>query len=414
MGRGDERGQSELIGVLLIFAIIVALVGFNQAFLVPIANEDIEAKHGQTVQDDMVELRSGIVEAAGSNTQQSVSVQLGVDFPPHLLAINPAPASGTLQTDPPEGNEGNLTVEGANFSIRELCGVGEQGENVSTTFVTYDANYNRYDMRGPIAVENSVTHRAGGALLDSNQVIVKGDQIRIIRVVGEYQSSGTKTRSIDLYPSRTNVTNTSDDFNLTLPTQVSADTWNETLLENEGVVENVTGSGDNVTIELDASDDLSVKCTTVGIDEQPDVEVNPPQEVELVSDITINPIGSDALELTNVEAGNNPDYNLTFTNNRNNELTLNRTRVLYVLGPGETTGSEVSFFADYPDHETVLTIGEGFKNVAQVEWSSGGEESIQLDGFNQHNSGVAIELELVEENTGEQVRFIYFASAESN
>lgn len=408
MGRGDERGQSELLATLLIFGIIVSIIGFNQVFLVPLANEDIEVNHDKAVHSDMVELRSGIVEAAGSNTQQSITVSLGADFPPRLLALNPPPATGTLQTDPPVANGGNIWIEDANFSIRNLCGMDDSGDNVSTTFVAYDADYNHFEGSGTTLVENTVTHREAGTVVDTNQVIVKGNQIRIIRVVGVYQEAGTQKRTIDLFPSATNVTNTSEEFNITLPSQLSASTWNQTLLDGEESVEHVKGSGNTVTIDLDSpANKYNVKCTTVGIGEQPAVDVDQPEEVELVSDVLINPLGSDVLELREVDPGNNPDYNLTFLNNATSPLTLNRSRVLYAIGPGETTGTDVDFTSN--GTTTTLTIGDGLTAVANVTWSPSGRESVQLDGFNSQNSGVAIELELIT-NTGETKRFVYFAS----
>lgn len=271
--RGDERGQSEVIGALLIFAVIVAFIGLNQAFLVPQANEEIEFKHHNDVQRDMVDLRSGLVEAAASNDQRSRTLTLGTDYPSRFVAINPPPATGTLRTV-----DAGATYDSSGQEVNGRSVVTRACDTGSTTqdpkFLEYRPHYNEYDNAIAVNVENTVTYRstASGPLFNTQQTVVRGNQINIIRIVGDVDEQKEGTVSVDLVPSSTGVRTVEVEndggFSLSIPTRLSAYTWSNQQLG--GKVMNVQDDGDRVTMEFE-SGEYTVKCTTVGVNEEPDV-----------------------------------------------------------------------------------------------------------------------------------------------
>jgi hypothetical protein len=420
MHGGGSRGQSEIIGFTLVFGILVLLAGINQAFLVPQDNQDIEAQHDIDVQNDLVELRGGIIKAASSNRQQTTTIRLGTDYPSRLLAVNPSPVTGTIQTEVPDGNE-NIAVESdgdGDFDIHEVCGV-DGDDSLETRFLTYEADYNRYDSGLPVGLENTVKYRSGGGqtLLDTSQTVVRGNQIRIIRVIGDYRATGSRTQSVDLYPSETGINSTDGAITINIPTEISADTWEDSgeLLGDEKYVDDVSENGSRVEIEMKDTadggpDNYVVRCTTIGIEEQPDVNPLQPAEAEAESTVFINPSGNGTLELTDVESGpgGNPDFDLEFTNKHDSDLTLTAARVPYALGSGKSVGDELDFTAN--GNTTRLTIGAPFNgSVEPVEWDEGAAERIEIDDTGS-SDGLALELRVRDEETGEKITYTYFFS----
>lgn len=267
--RGDERGQSEVIGALLIFAVIVAFIGLNQAFLVPQANEEVEFKHHNDVQRDVVDLRAATTEAAASNQPRSRAIALGTDYPSRFVAINPPPATGTIRT---VDGQGEITTSHSDLDLSAVCGTNGQPD---TKFIEYRPNYNEYGNALPMTIENSVVYREASSrpLYSTGQVFAKGNQINIIRYVGDVQESSASSASLDLIPSETGSdvvdTRRNESLNITLPTRLSNSSWEDLVDTSEVTPVNV--SGDRVKFEFANNTVYTVRCTTVGINEEPNV-----------------------------------------------------------------------------------------------------------------------------------------------
>ncbi|QLD86734.1 hypothetical protein HWV23_13680 [Natronomonas halophila] len=305
--RGANRGQSEVIGAILIFAIIVTLIGINQAFVVPDANADVEFQHNNDVQRDMVDLRSGTTEAAASNEPRSRSIALGTDYPTRFVAVNPPAPTGSFRTT----SGGNISASGLDLS--DICGTGS--DDPSTKFLRYEPNYNEYQDANPITVENTVTYRetGGNPLFNTGQFFAQDSQINIIRYTGDFEETSARTASVDLIPSATGVdeVNTSDEnLTVTLPSNLESDDWDR-IVDTSGV--NISDNGsDAVDFTFHNDRIYTVRCTTVGINEDPDVSpadltddggdtaqgINPNTEGEIVLVSTENVSGSGQEEVS--------------------------------------------------------------------------------------------------------------------
>jgi hypothetical protein len=407
-----------VLGFLFIFAIIVSLIGINQAFLVPQSNENVEFQHSQEVQSDMIELRGGTIEAASANERRVVSVRLGLQYPNRLIASNPPPVAGTLRTVEPDGDD-EISVEGVNMT--SVCGTTDQPD---TKFLTYEADYNEYQSARPISVENTVAHRQANnsTLLDTNQAIVKGNQIRIIRLIGDYRTTRVTTENVNVIPAnRTGVTTSKgtvepDSCSVTLPTKLGQSDW-ETLLDDQENVTDVDVSDSTVRIELDGptpTEEYVVQCTTVGIEEEPDVD--PAQSPPFDSDPTtvINPVGPGTIELIEAEASGN-DIIATFLNRYDDDRNVTAARIPYVNAPNQAgTIDEVTVEFEDGDEET-LDIGADFENVSGGYFEPEGNDSVTRDvtfgGFQPtSNVGFELQLRISDPETGETVTYTYFIS----
>lgn len=367
---GGTRGQSEIIGAILLFAIVIGLLAINQAVLVPQNNNEIEFDHSKAVQSDMVNFRTGLIEAAASNEPRSASIALGTRYPTRYLAINPSPVSGTLETV----DGGEITAD--EFSQEAVCGTGSNP--VETKFVKYRPDYNYLGSAIPSTIEGSVAYRKGSgeALFDSRQILIRDNQITLIPVIGDVQTTAIDTTTVDLLPSetgRTTVTG-SDPVEITLPTELSQSDWDSLLAPeiSNGHVQSVSVSGGTVTIELDPPDtagNYAVRCTTVGINEQPDVSptVGSPPGPGGPGPGFINPVGPGTVSFERAElesnssvcGGGDCQVDVTLENHRSSDVKIVEARFVYygVDSQGQAGNSiDPPDEAEYAEHTPRTTF----------------------------------------------------------
>lgn len=266
----DSRGVSEVVGFLLIFAILVILLSINQAQFVPQENREVEFQHFQDVQDDMVDVRSAISTAGQTNISQYPTVRLGTNYPTRLFAINPPPPTGSLQTS-----------QSYNISIYDDPDMNSDPQNVSTQFLEYQNGYNELDV-GPIWYENSVLYldeRSNdgniAVIEDQNLLTGNNDPVRITALQKNYTKSSTSRVAIEFYPAEDteiNLDGLEGDVTIEIPTRLNrTEYWDEELSGNpkyNGVTEDGLESGIhllNLTVDVDA-----LEFNTVGIDSEPE------------------------------------------------------------------------------------------------------------------------------------------------
>ncbi len=314
------------------FGFLVPLIGLNQVALVPENNKEIEFNHYQSVQSEVSDARSALVQSAGTNNPQSASVKLGKQYPVRALARNPPPITGSLQTGSAE------TLDGGPIDLTNICG-WNAGNTPETKPITYTPNYNYLSSANPLEIDNAVAYQetSGDAVLQSGQVLVRGDELTFLLIKGGVGGQTTKSITIDFIPSETGTATVSpsSDFTIRIPSELNKTTWQE-LLANEmspnGRVLNVqkTGGKVEITLEEDGSTEYDVKCTTIGINQAPDVTpmyMNPMQTNP--GSNTFNPVGSGEIEFDAATTGNNDNtIDIDFINSRSNNVEIVSARVI--------------------------------------------------------------------------------------
>jgi flagellin-like protein len=419
--RGASRGQSEVIGAILIFAIIVTLIGINQAFIVPDANADVEFQHNNDVQRDMVDLRSGTTEAAASNEPRSRSIALGTDYPTRFVAVNPPAPTGSFRTV----SGGDISASHSDLDLSNVCGTGS--DDPDTKFLRYEPNYNEYQSANPITIENTVTYRetGGNPLFNTGQFFAQDSQINIIRYVGDFEETSARTASVDLIPSETGVAevNTdSEDLTITLPSGLESDDW-ERLVDNGDV--DINDDGSRVEFTFSGNTEYTVRCTTVGINEQPNVDPAQPADEGTESEANqFNPTGDVVLRGSNITGSQNGTVLMELDNKHGEDVEITAARaVFYSLGGGE---SDPNANRDLPDTATIggteLEIGgdleENIQNEVQLKADESDTISVEFEGFNgtgnadgvQEGDFFVLFLEFSETNGDETITGTYFAA----
>lgn len=262
--RGDERGQPVVIGALLVFVILILAFSGYQAFVVPNQNADVEFQHSQDVQDDMVDLRVGIVDAAISGSDTSTSVQLGTQYPSRLLALNPPPPAGTLRTTEP----GDIVVDGQAGNNLDVCPAPE-----TTRAFVYSPEYNEFQNGADLVYENTVAYSQHDD--DETREIIKttprlvdldAGVIELVALEGEFSESGTQRVAVDLIHGGTNSQNVQNP-EITLPTRIeNEETWKDILEGDPNIVE----FNEGVSITFQYNEQFEVRCTPVGVNRAPE------------------------------------------------------------------------------------------------------------------------------------------------
>lgn len=274
--REDDRGVSEVLGAVLLFGILIAVLIAFQVTAVPVFNQGVEYQHNQRAQGQFDLLRTNLFLSATTGESFSTQIELGTDYPNRLFLLNPPPAAGSLQTDSP------ATVE-----VRNAVATGEVGDywtgttrTFTTRSITYRPNYNEYDNAPVTHLDNGVLYNQfdGAQIALSEENLVDDRQISLLLVNGSLSASGTTSRSVDIDPTsapvRTvTVRNDAAPITVTIPTRLSEAEWrdllaDELLAQGGHIVSLGYLDGDpynRLTVELEAGVTYELAVAKVGL-----------------------------------------------------------------------------------------------------------------------------------------------------
>lgn len=363
----DDRGVSEVMGAVMVFAIVVTLLGILQTMAVPQQNADVEFKHSQQVADEMVDLRAAALESARTGETTTATVTLGTDYPSRFVLLNPGAASGTLRTT----GAGELELPDTETSVQDVCGTDEA---VTSRSLVYEPTYNVYDSAPTTGYEHGFTYRKyeDDVLVDGEQTLVRGNTITMLPFVDEYQASGVQTASIDISSTGlgSKTIETTSEFSLTVPTKLAAHYWDNKneLLGGEDKVDSVDPVAGENRIEITFEPgEYRVRCSVLGTGAPP--EANPPERS--TSELTINPNGEGAVVLTDTRISGE-DSALTFeyepaSTSSDTEVDIVAARIpfYHLGGPGNSAGpkpTEGDISGEVSD-ATTLSIGGRFTDL---------------------------------------------------
>ncbi|EMA58663.1 Ig-like domain-containing protein [Halorubrum lipolyticum] len=280
----DRRGQSVVIGTVILFGFLILALSLYQVQVVPQENSDIEFDHSQQVEGEFLDLRNAVLSASRTGAGRSTSLKLGTRYPQRTFALNPPPASGQLSTtDPRELRIENATVEGDENVVAYWNNRTEMDDAIAfdTRSLRYSPGYNEFRNGPDLVYEHSlvVAEFENTVLSRTGQTAVDGDnRIRLTALDGSVDESGVERTSLDpetLSQSRRSVTLNStgnDPIVLELPTDVSTERagdleseWRDRLGEDDATIEDVTVAGGTVRVELTGSSTYRLELGKVGL-----------------------------------------------------------------------------------------------------------------------------------------------------
>lgn len=231
---GDDRAASEVLGAILLFGILMAVLIALQVTAVPAFNQGVEYEHNQRVQGQLDLLRTDLLLTGTTGDGTSIGIQLGTDYPNRPFLLNPPAATGTIRTGPP----GAVTIANASAAGE----VGDAWTGGPRRFVTrpvvYTPDYNEYGNAPTTRIENSVlvNEFRSATVVRSGETLVDGRSVSLVLVNGTLSRTGTVRRSLDLHPAsgpaRTvTVRNDTAPVVVTVPTAIPEAKWREMLSE---------------------------------------------------------------------------------------------------------------------------------------------------------------------------------------
>ncbi|MEA5386399.1 hypothetical protein VB773_10295 [Haloarculaceae archaeon H-GB2-1] len=355
--RGDDRGVSVVLGAVLIFGVLVIMFMIYQVSIVPAQNRAVELQNYQDVREDMQNLRNAIISVGETNNLVGVQVRLGTHYPARAIGVNGPPPQGQLFTD--TAGTGEVSVTGINET--KVCGIGDQATSKS---ITYKPNYNYLTGVQPITYENTVLYREtadGRVLVESEQALIRDKTINLLPLVGNVSKTSGSSVGFDLQGDQTGEKKVSATPKLTIPTALSASTWQD-LLADQSNVDTVTANGTQpsaVDVQL-KTNTYTVKCTAVGAGEAANADV----EAGGVND-EINPAAPGDIALVNETVGSGGDSHivtLNLNNTGNQDIEIVDARINFYQDAN--SGGKVPDNADLQDSGGTTSASLAFRGTS--------------------------------------------------
>jgi len=274
-----ERAVSEVVGAILVFALLVLVLSIFQALGVPAANKEVEFDHNQELHTDMQDLDSALSRTAGLGAEQSVQMAIGVQYPNRFVFFNPPTPTGTIQTLPAaNGNDVVISNAAANGEAGDYWEGGGDSESFTTKRVFYNPSYNVYTSAPNTTLTTGVLYNHFSdtrVILDSDNVI-DGRTISLVTIDGELTrnslSTTVTTRPLSAPTNRIAITDTGTPITITLPTRLKQEDWDRILADEIGPGPNqyvssvtVDDAADTVTITLEAGNTYNLRLAKIGV-----------------------------------------------------------------------------------------------------------------------------------------------------
>ena len=269
-----DRGQSMQLGATVLFGFLVIALTTAQAGLVPADISRAELDHSQRAADQLVGLETATFETSVTGRPQPTTLDLGPDYPDRLPFVYPPPPAGTLNTTPPS----TLAIDNAaavtNTGSFDTYWNGTT-RSYQTRAISYEPGYRELGSAPRYRLEHGVlaAHYERETRIDlaaNRQPLVDDTEITLLVVDGELTATGVDTESVVVERVTESTTITIEDsggpIRLRLPTQLSATTWRDTILEGQSAVDSVAVAGGVATVTLNQNKayELTIHKLTIG------------------------------------------------------------------------------------------------------------------------------------------------------
>jgi len=277
----DERGVSEVVGAILVFALAIMLLTIMQTQAVPNQNSEVEFQHSLDVQSDLIQFHQIASSVAADGSDRSVSFNMGTGYPSRLLFFNPPRVQGQLETT---SNTPPVSITGLQATD------GEVGDYISpskdldlqTRRLKYIVDYNEHRSDPTTRYEYGVLYNEyeSGTVVENEGNIIDDTNINLLFMAGDYSESSTTEDSLSVQgvsaPARSvtitgnnnqNCQNTNNPIGIELTTDLSLAKWQDLYSGSSNVcgIEDVSGKP-KIRIKLDPSQTYDLRMSRIGLE----------------------------------------------------------------------------------------------------------------------------------------------------
>jgi len=195
----NDAAVSNIIGTILLFGFVVALLVVFQVTAVPVWNQNTEFEHSQRVQGDIGKLHDNIVLSGTTGRSTTQSIELGTQHTRRALFTNPTDPSGSVSTLSP----GEVTLRNVESGDTD---VGDYWDGTAQEFDTrtfrYQPRYNEFQNVPTVFMDNMILYDEVGEnqarLMAQN--VVSGRNINLNLLMGSLSRSGVRPASVNIDP----------------------------------------------------------------------------------------------------------------------------------------------------------------------------------------------------------------------
>ena len=258
----DERGVSEVIGAILVFGLLIALMAIIQTQAVPAANEEVEFNHNQDIQSDLIQFKEASSRTIVSGSTESTRIRMGATYPSRMLFFNPQNPGGTIRATG-SGEAQISNVESPNGDVNGYIGDDNEIAGLDTKRLEYEPQYNEFREAPTTVMEygalyNTFDDEEKDVLVTNEPDVVNGNTIDLTFFGGNLSRTTAQSMSLESRPmsapARTvtiRPSNGDENITLTLPTRLSAEEWEELLGDEDNFISASDGAGNTVKIHLE-------------------------------------------------------------------------------------------------------------------------------------------------------------------
>lgn len=392
----EDRAVSEVLGGILLFGIVVALLVILQVAAVPGWNQQVEYEHNQRVQADLGDLGDSFSRIAATGRAEASAIEAGVRYPTRPFLLNPPAAEGWVFTS----DVRNVTITNAmavNEETNDYFDLTSGTLSFQTRDLVFRPDYNEF-RNAPRSVLG-----AGGVfyneypeasiLLDGGNLI-QGNRITLTLLDGtiDEQTLGAVTvgaTPISAPTERVSIQSPNDEpLNITVRTDAPYSLWEEVLSPQEDSGNNAdefryvedfycsngpeSDSCGDLTVVLEPNQTYSLSMALVGLEDTG--ESNPAYLTRIGAGTVTLPEGSSTTFTVGVrDKYNNPKggVEVEWVNDDNQQLAITttdqngNTALEYSavgVGPQNVTARiNVDGISGYADHEKVTYTIESTK-----------------------------------------------------
>lgn len=236
MTNRGERAAAEVIGAVFMLGLLIVLLSMLQVYAVPSESREVEFSAYQKATADLTDLRNDLLRAASTGNIFGATVETGATYPSRMILINPPTATGRLRTEAPANLTFDDVVASRSGNVRTVW--NGDPHSFDTRAVRFDPAYNQLDL-SPVVLAHGMAYREAETPVSlTNQPLVRGNTISVVTTTGGLDTGGVSVaatvRPVSAQTRTVTVTGEGGGpFTLTVPTNLSADFWRETILAEE-------------------------------------------------------------------------------------------------------------------------------------------------------------------------------------